>query len=108
MPTSERFFSRLYAVTEDYGSIFGGYYGLALDGPVASGIGNSQAGVSAAHHAEALHFGGALDSLSCSGGDPHGLHLLGFEHYAFPAAALGGLCFVAFIFGVGRGGFSAG
>lgn len=37
----------LYAVTEDYGAVFGGYYGLT-DGPVASGTSavGSQAGVS--------------------------------------------------------------
>jgi hypothetical protein len=36
----------LYAVTEDYGSVFGGYYGFT-DGPVGVGVGGySQAGVS--------------------------------------------------------------
>ncbi|MEI9935924.1 MAG: beta-propeller domain-containing protein [Pseudomonadota bacterium] len=36
----------LYAVTEDYGSSFGAYYGLAGDGAIAVGDASSQAGVS--------------------------------------------------------------
>ena len=36
----------LYAITEDYGSGFGGYFGLAGDGLIAGGVGSATASVS--------------------------------------------------------------